>query len=153
MCIYLYLTLISTFQHPWTVGFTKDIDGERELHCSGSIIEASTILTAAHCFDPAYDGTPRNPERDLTVIVGAKDLKDKVNDFDEPTVTAKIKGFIIHPGYQAWLYIRLADLKCLVLFIMQKCTYLSEVGVVASKYIARSILTVQPTSFLTKAPV
>ena len=91
------------FQHPWTVGFTypsREFEGKRALHCSGSIIEASTIITAAHCFDPAYEGTPPNPEEYLTVIAGAKDLNDQENQDGYDTVTAKIKGFIIHPGYK-----------------------------------------------------
>ena len=98
------------FQQPWSIAIVlPTYDGEgTKLHCSGSILDETTILTAAHCFLGEY------PEdlSEMTIIFGAnqptneKDLKKRKRF----VTTRKIKNVKIHPLYNRVLFSAKYDL-------------------------------------------
>ena len=81
------------FQQPWAVAIVlPTYDGEgTKLHCSGSILDETTILTAAHCF------LGENPEDQskMTIIFGANQPTNEENlEKRKRSVTKrKIKSF------------------------------------------------------------
>lgn len=72
-------------QYPWQVAIVfSGSDAYNSMHCGGSIINESWILTAAHCSD---DGA-------MTVIVGATDLTDTSD-----AQIISIRQWHAHPDY------------------------------------------------------
>ena len=103
--IYFYL-----FQQPWSVAIvlpTYDGNGTK-LHCSGSILDERTILTAAHCFLGEF---PEDKSK-MTIIVGAnqptnaENLKKRRRGVSK----RKIKSVKIHPLYDNVLFSAKYDL-------------------------------------------
>ncbi len=76
----------------WAV-FVRSADGEgRGGACSGSLIAADAVLTAAHClFD---DDGERTPDHELAVLVGRPDLGDLSRG-----VARRVGASHLHPGY------------------------------------------------------
>ena len=92
-CIYID----QLFQHPWAVVFLKD--EEKEVHCSGSLIHPSYVITAGHCFVDKQGDYPPNPS--LNEIVAAFGLDD-VNDVAKtflPIQKKMIKKVHFHQDY------------------------------------------------------
>jgi Trypsin len=89
---------ISVAQAPWQVGmtarFTTVSKSFESILCSGAIIDASHILTAAHC---AFIAPPneRIPPSDFTVYAGTSDLG--TGEGEEQQVP--VSGVRVHPYY------------------------------------------------------
>merc|ERR1712098_186846 len=82
-------------ENPWIAGITKTKilqNGKpyQELHCTGSIINDTWIVTAAHCFK---DGVDREK---IKVVVGAQNLE---NLNAEERQDIEIKYVELHPKY------------------------------------------------------
>jgi len=62
--------------HAWSVAIVIEQDGGSKIHCSGSIIDEKTVLTAAHCFvnpdDPGSVDTDK-----MKIIVGSNKPTDE----------------------------------------------------------------------------
>jgi hypothetical protein len=86
---------ISVRAAPWAVHIQDAIGPDESYDCSGSIIDESHVLTAAHClFD--LSGVFTKPER-LTVVAG-------VSDFRHPRATdarqeRRVRSMRVYPGY------------------------------------------------------
>ena len=87
-------TVIQVQASPWTV-FVQQVAGSARFLCTGSIVDPSHILTAAHClYDEA--GTQAQPAQ-LSIKAG-------VSNFTTPLSTdleqdRAVTSFRIHPGY------------------------------------------------------
>ena len=64
--------LYPMFQHPWIVSIQNS---EGSLHCGGSIVSSSKVVTAAHCFaDKKNGGKMAKDELDkFSIVVGTDD--------------------------------------------------------------------------------
>lgn len=85
--------LVTSEEAPdWAVAirFGRD-DGSAGL-CSGSLIAADAVLTAAHCLFEA--GGRRSPIEEMTAIVGRADLRDTGDGVERPVLAA-----LPHPDY------------------------------------------------------
>jgi secreted trypsin-like serine protease len=88
---------VSTYQHAWAVVFLIDDGNGDRIHCSGSIIDPTHIITAAHCFYPKEGGTINTNK--LTVVVGANDPFGAKRR--ERGIKHKIKRFYVHDKYDS----------------------------------------------------
>ena len=88
----------NTIKHPWVVAFMIEDQvgsGEKRIHCSGSIIDPTHIITAAHCFYPK-DQVPIDKSC-FTVVMGANNPMDP-KDLKRGLI-AEIKNVEIHDKY------------------------------------------------------
>ena len=87
-------TVIQVQAAPWTV-FVQQVAGSARFLCTGSVVDPSHILTAAHClYDEA--GTQAQPPQ-LSIRAG-------VSNFTTPLPTdleqdRPVNSFRVHPGY------------------------------------------------------
>ena len=59
---------------PWQVSFQFRKEGFQSQHfCGGTILDANTVLSAAHCFANQNTGEP-GPITNLFIVAGAHDL-------------------------------------------------------------------------------
>ena len=88
-------TAIQIQSAPWTVFVVYYPGGDTQYQCTGSVLDASTILTAAHClYGPT--GTLAQPAQ-VSVEAG-------VSNYAAPAATdaeqdRAVSSFRIHPGY------------------------------------------------------
>ena len=99
------------FQQPWSVAIVlpkNDGSDDTKLHCSGSILDETTILTAAHCFLGEY---PEDQSK-MTIIVGANQPtnQEKLKKRKRWVTKRKIKSVKIHPLYNKNLFSAKYDL-------------------------------------------
>jgi trypsin len=87
-------------QVPWQV-FVYVVEGGGEFGaCGGSILSATTILTAAHCVDKEESNTPY-PAEDVGVIAGASEVKFGFGIEVQPSTyqASVVTSFRVHPYY------------------------------------------------------
>jgi hypothetical protein len=85
---------VSVDAAPWAV-YVRDESAAGVLACSGSVIGASEILTAAHCL---YDESGRlAPPSDLSVLAGVSNVSAPVATDAEQA--REVRSVRIHPGY------------------------------------------------------
>jgi len=77
-------------QFPHQVLWARSVNGD--VICGGSIYNAETIITAAHCCEAIDDGFL--PLDDTIIMAGRIDIDDMVNGQD-----ITIKSYSIHPDY------------------------------------------------------
>ena len=99
------------FQQPWSVAIVlpkNDDSNGTKLHCSGSILDERTILTAAHCFLGEY---PEDQSK-MTIIVGANQPTNEqyLKKRKRGVSRRKIKSVKIHPLYNNVLFSAKYDL-------------------------------------------
>jgi hypothetical protein len=81
---------------PWSAYVHVDLGGGNEGVCSGSILDATHVLTAAHCVFEE-DGA-RLPARALSVSVGVSNVASPLpTDHLQARVVASLR---VHPGYR-----------------------------------------------------
>lgn len=90
-------TPASIQQVPWQVFLSATNPGES---CGGSILDATHVLTAAHCVDPEGTATPRPPSA-FTVLAGFSDVTTYVPGSAPPagTQVVSVASVRVHPGY------------------------------------------------------
>jgi hypothetical protein len=87
-------TAIQVQSAPWTVFLTVTF-GREPYDCTGSVIDASHILTAAHClYNDA--GTLAQPDQ-IAVVAGTSNYKNPPSS--SLVQRATVSSFRIHPGY------------------------------------------------------
>ena len=84
------------FQHPWTVSILK-FEGKLrrrvlKIHCGGSLISTTHILTASHCMYDLKNQDSMVKKEDLRVILGATDPFVDGLEFE-------VKDYETHPKY------------------------------------------------------
>jgi Trypsin len=79
---------------PWAV-FVESVAGSAEYVCSGSVIDASHVLTAAHClYDEAGNAVPVGS---LTVMAGVSNVvAPSPTDAEQERSVSAVR---VHPGY------------------------------------------------------
>ena len=83
--------LIILFQHPWSIAILFS----DELHCSGSILSETYVLTAAHCF---VDEGIFLDQTKMTIIAGSDDPASPIPGKKAKFVEKKeIESVKIHP--------------------------------------------------------
>ena len=83
--------MIISFQHPWAIAILY-LD---ELHCSGSILSESYVLTAAHCFQD--EGIPLD-ETKMAIVAGSSDPASPIPGKKRKFVQKrKVEYVKIHP--------------------------------------------------------
>jgi hypothetical protein len=92
--------VVSTSAAPWSVLIDARTDGP-STECSGSILDATHILTAAHC---TFDETTWQtiPAREITVTAGVDELDGGVDSGDPQKV--RVGSVAVDPGYEPGLY-------------------------------------------------
>jgi len=88
---------VSTIEQAWAVAFLIDDGSGNRIHCSGSIIDPTHIITAAHCFFPKDGGVIDTNK--LTVVVGSNDPFGEKRR--ERGTQHKIKSFKVHDKYDS----------------------------------------------------
>jgi len=86
-------TEISITQAPWQVRVEERIPtagGEEVFGCSGSILSATEVLTAAHC---AFNGSEQVPASEIFVKAGTSDFKETEGQ------TVDVGAVRVHPDY------------------------------------------------------
>ena len=73
------------------VGFVKGQD-RQDLHCTGTILSSTWIITAAHCFKP---GSPDLST--ITAVMGSQNLRKLSTQYRKDIA---IKYFKMHPEYE-----------------------------------------------------
>jgi Trypsin len=90
----------SPSEAPWSVLIDARTDGP-STECSGSILDATHILTAAHCtFDEVTGRTI--PPADITVTAGVDELDAGAGSSDLQKV--RVASVAVDPGYEPGLY-------------------------------------------------
>jgi hypothetical protein len=89
----------SISQFPWQVFVLVTDTGEKRTEsCGGSILDATHILTAAHCVD--HEGTTTSyPASEMTVIAGASEEVPGVRTMPATAQERSVKSFRVHPYY------------------------------------------------------
>lgn len=88
-----------TTQVPWQVAvFGQNSNGQAAYICSGTLIDAQWVVTAAHCFN--LDTIDQQAITDYYVAVGEVDL-DQLNSPSSRAQVILASRQIIHPGYDA----------------------------------------------------
>ncbi|MCW2952071.1 MAG: conserved repeat domain protein [Conexibacter sp.] len=84
-------------QVPWQVFLSATGPDES---CGGSILDATRVLTAAHCVDPEGTTTPRPPSA-FTVLAGFSDVNAYSPGKAPPagTQVVAVASVRVHPGY------------------------------------------------------
>ena len=86
-------TQIPITQAPWAVAVTAKVSADEVAHCSGSILNASEVLTAAHCvFDEAGD---RVPPESIYIQAGVSNFEALELEQQE----IPVKEVRVHPYY------------------------------------------------------
>jgi hypothetical protein len=86
---------ISSEQAPWEVAIFGFLPEERLLFCGGSILDATHILTAAHCLYDPQTGL-RIPAEDIVVVAGVSNLAQKYGAQAQVQAAADIR---VHPYF------------------------------------------------------
>ncbi|KAL7672943.1 hypothetical protein ACOME3_007819 [Neoechinorhynchus agilis] len=90
---------------PWAVTLINFRPNYEDLNtCGGSLVNADTVITAAHCVS---DGSILVPQANLKVIVGAHTLAGQIN----PLSGYSVKEVIPHPMYKGCCYCDIAIVK------------------------------------------
>jgi hypothetical protein len=86
-------------QFPWQVFVLVTDAGEKRTEsCGGSILDATHILTAAHCVD--HEGTTTSyPASEVTVIAGASEVVPDMRVVPATAQERSVKSFRVHPYY------------------------------------------------------
>ena len=89
--------VLFTLQHPWSVAILKE---NNKVHCSGSLLTPTLVLTAGHCSDGRSESY--KPIENLTLVFGI----DNLNHLNIPQLIKakgieirKIKKAIHYPKY------------------------------------------------------
>jgi hypothetical protein len=86
---------ISNERAPWQVAVFGFLGNEELLICGGSILDATHILTAAHClYNPNTEA--RLPAADVLVVAGVSDLAQEYGDQAQVRLAAGIR---VHPYF------------------------------------------------------
>ncbi|WP_424211423.1 S1 family serine peptidase [Streptomyces sp. BI20] len=90
---------VSVTEHPWVVALaSRDRFGSTRggQFCGGVLVGPATVVTAAHCLNPAVLGGPAEKVRDFRVIVGRTELARGEQGREVP-----VAEVLVNPGYDA----------------------------------------------------
>ena len=73
-----------------------DEDGTRDIHCSGSLISQSHVLTSGHCFYPDY---PDSSSWNLFTLYFGSERPDQADSYEIEREKRKIQDVYIHDEY------------------------------------------------------
>jgi hypothetical protein len=86
----------STSEAPWSINLSAP-QGTGTFRCSGTIVDATHILTAAHC---TFNGSAQRPVGDYTITAGIVDRNGGDHSAEQ---TRSVSAVRVHPGYVSGL--------------------------------------------------